>query len=508
MTRLKSHFSSLQRKLLDAARGCSLGRNHRRKALRSFPLQSHQVRCSPGESPSQFHEQICRKIRNAKDRVYLASLYIGPAANPQATPKEAELLNSLASSQASSLKILLDQNRALRVVPTHHATTSSAEACREAIALRKRRMTGAGSPKDDLRLFSVLSPLHQMILPNPYNEVAGVFHIKCYIFDNEMVISGANLSEEYFTDRTDRYLWITGRSATSQQRIDDEDSTSPCLVQFYADLVEALCDYANPFPPKDVASNGAPRRSSSTELLERLQELLTVDEETVDDLECRSDLAAVAVPTIQAPQLNLGDIPSDHQVIQALLQAASASDIRLASAYLNPTDDMLQALSRSNRVHLLTAGHLSHGFKPKRNTSTTSMRTRYVPGMFDTLARHSIPQENSKIHLWYYQRPDWTFHAKGLWMSSPAAGDNHSLPEDSLLHAVTHGSGNYGYRSAMRDMESNLVLVLPEASPLQTAFRDEWNEWERYSYPAKEIQNKDPLPSPLRWSLPLVRRYL
>ncbi len=36
----------------------------------------------------------------------------------------------------------------------------------------------------------------------------GTFHTKIYIFDNSVLISGANLSEEYFVSRKDRYLLI------------------------------------------------------------------------------------------------------------------------------------------------------------------------------------------------------------------------------------------------------------------------------------------------------------
>ena len=43
-------------------------------------------------------------------------------------------------------------------------------------------------------------------LPPRWNEVLSVYHIKSYIFDNNMIIGGANLSNEYFTKRIDRYV--------------------------------------------------------------------------------------------------------------------------------------------------------------------------------------------------------------------------------------------------------------------------------------------------------------
>ncbi|MEE4248180.1 MAG: hypothetical protein V2I33_22550 [Kangiellaceae bacterium] len=39
-----------------------------------------------------------------------------------------------------------------------------------------------------------------------FNEIMGVQHIKVAVFDNHVLLTGANLQEEYFTDRQDRYM--------------------------------------------------------------------------------------------------------------------------------------------------------------------------------------------------------------------------------------------------------------------------------------------------------------
>ena len=39
------------------------------------------------------------------------------------------------------------------------------------------------------------------VLPPRVSEVVGVCHLKAYIFDNDVLISGANLSNDYFTIR-------------------------------------------------------------------------------------------------------------------------------------------------------------------------------------------------------------------------------------------------------------------------------------------------------------------
>jgi CDP-diacylglycerol--glycerol-3-phosphate 3-phosphatidyltransferase len=36
---------------------------------------------------------------------------------------------------------------------------------------------------------------------SPLREIFGVHHIKAHVFDSSVLITGANLSEDYFTDR-------------------------------------------------------------------------------------------------------------------------------------------------------------------------------------------------------------------------------------------------------------------------------------------------------------------
>lgn len=46
-----------------------------------------------------------------------------------------------------------------------------------------------------------LRGLLRWLLPERYNELIGIQHMKLYIFDDSIIISGANLSHDYFTNR-------------------------------------------------------------------------------------------------------------------------------------------------------------------------------------------------------------------------------------------------------------------------------------------------------------------
>jgi CDP-diacylglycerol--glycerol-3-phosphate 3-phosphatidyltransferase len=50
------------------------------------------------------------------------------------------------------------------------------------------------------------------LVPKRYNEGWGLWHGKIYGFDDDVVLSGANLSRDYFTNRQDRYIAFRGHA--------------------------------------------------------------------------------------------------------------------------------------------------------------------------------------------------------------------------------------------------------------------------------------------------------
>ena len=64
---------------------------------------------------------------------------------------------------------------------------------------------------------------------SPLREIFGVHHIKAHVFDNNVLITGANLSEDYFTDRQDRCMVI--------------QDCEP-LAHYFDDLINLLVDHS------------------------------------------------------------------------------------------------------------------------------------------------------------------------------------------------------------------------------------------------------------------------
>lgn len=519
-------------KLLDAARGFTLGttsdtitvtskkRPLQQHPLPTFPLESRHFGDLLSKSPHEFHSTLCTLIRNAKERVYIASLYVGPAACPNQQKEEAELLTALseASSEGVSIKVVLDQNRALRPVPVQSdqeklkatdnvttRTTSSAEAVSNAI-------------QRSIYLFQVLSSPYDMILPNPLNEVAGVFHIKIYVIDDQLILSGANLANEYFCDRLDRYLQIC------------EGGNG--LVDFYATLVDILCRHSQVYGSRQIIngvdtnrqfdddSNKSDTTTSPISSKDEFMKEITRHFQDQNPLPAKDlfgpswtttsssgaptgEVVAVGIPTFHAPKGFWADTDeteyvTDIQATLSLLEEGSRiyqSDnengedntdahsiatgncthqpqIQLSSAYLNPTIDLLGTLSKYLHVELLTAGRLSHGFKPKNQAGNKGKD--WIPTVFDHLAADFLFQlPGAKLYHW--ERPGWTFHGKGIWIREGRSGrsmDGDASNSGGVISgdvaAAVVGSSNFGGRSFERDMESNLLLVFPPSTSSTT----------------------------------------
>jgi CDP-diacylglycerol---glycerol-3-phosphate 3-phosphatidyltransferase len=582
----QSSLSSGRQHLLNVARGLlrRLDNNHaslrRQRVLRCFPLTDQNVRTPQLTTPNDFHKTLCRLISSAKHRVYLASLYVGPAASPSSSCKELELLTALQATSAPKIKILLDKNRAKRLVPKLHIdrspnnrydeqTVSSAEACFQALQSKISRLDGASSDTSTTKqdsgvyLLSVLPTWQQLLLRNPYNEVAGVFHLKCYIIDDDIIFTGANLSEEYFCDRIDRYLWLTtvptlcGKDIVSKNQRDHTND----LVEFYVKLIDTLCQYADPYTSTNTDIVRAfPPRVTKMELLNNLVELLTtsepaesitrndhIDNPTIEDIASspKNPVVAYAIPTFQAPRGFIHElhsiIPSDTEIMSNLIQTFSETDnnnsrsfqIRLASAYLNLTDLMIETMGKCRNTYfqLLTAGYTSHGFKPNLKKVGNKGKS-WIPAVFDVLGRRCVEalqitlnrNHASAANLWYYQREGWTFHAKGMWLTTKASTTNKSnlsnfvenetediIDDPNSICVAVHGSGNYGERSAVCDMESNLIFIFsdrpkPNENRLKKIFQNDWNDLCKYARLAKTEQAQ-PLSHLMRTMLPLIKRY-
>jgi hypothetical protein len=459
-----SHDEAWRQRLLRIVRGLSA--NEKRRVWKCFPLYPHHFgswkrsyKASGPVQPHEFHATLCQLIKNAQKRVYIVTLYIGPAAqmsdaNDARRPlEEYELLESLryaaerssAGESSMEIKIIMDRNRGLRPVPdwiddstdgsgrAMPTTTSAAQACHQVL------FDGSHEPEQNhgVYLVSILPSLLQRQELLPYNsilkEVMGVQHMKFYVIDDAVLLSGANLSQEYFVNRIDRYLYIHDGNG---------------LVSCYASLVRALCEYAhssNASGDVDLTvQRYSPRLADSSDespdldawsltpalsalwsrlgrnrdnrralnrqrLLHAIRDIFTEERDVADRQQQGLELnwnaptevtpVGYAVPTIQLPEYCpwvsapeerswwAHEMPRDSETLEEILHWARSGGVnqtshcgalfvaRIASAYLNPTESVRRLLYDRRPsplfVHWLSAGTMSHGMQPKKQKHPT-----------------------------------------------------------------------------------------------------------------------------------------
>ncbi|KAA6411892.1 MAG: CDP-diacylglycerol-glycerol-3-phosphate 3-phosphatidyltransferase [Lasallia pustulata] len=200
-----------------------------------FEIRAEQIQVL--ESPSEFYETLKSKIRGAKRRIYLSTLYIGRTEHELI----ATIRGQLQSNKELKVSFLADALRGTRETPD----ASCASLLSPLVAEFPERV--------EVRMFHTpnLTGLRKRLIPKRINEGWGLQHMKLYGVDDEVILSGANLSNDYFTNRQDRY------HVFSSKRITD----------YYARLHHAVCSVSFRLTPKGPpatytldwpSSNGAP----------------------------------------------------------------------------------------------------------------------------------------------------------------------------------------------------------------------------------------------------------
>ncbi|KAF5334855.1 hypothetical protein D9758_014298 [Tetrapyrgos nigripes] len=167
----------------------------------SFSVPANGVRIL--SQPSEFYALLLDMIKNAEKRIFLSSLYIGSGESELHAKAHYNCIYSWTSivltrpGKSSTAKILLPL---LRSYPDRvHVSLFRSPSLRGILA---------------------------RLVPPRYNEGWGTWHAKIYGVDDELIISGANLNESYFTNRQDRYVHFKPHPALANYCFDFLKTTS------------------------------------------------------------------------------------------------------------------------------------------------------------------------------------------------------------------------------------------------------------------------------------------
>uniref|UniRef100_A0A3Q2G5T8 CDP-diacylglycerol--glycerol-3-phosphate 3-phosphatidyltransferase n=2 Tax=Cyprinodon variegatus TaxID=28743 RepID=A0A3Q2G5T8_CYPVA len=406
-------------------------------------------------SPDQFYQAMKARIRTAQRRVVMASLYLGTGQLEQELVDcmEEALQHSKENSHSPGLKVsvLLDYTRGSR------GQINSRTMLLPLLQRFSSQMRVSLYHTPDLR------GLLRLLVPQRFNETIGVQHIKVYLFDDSIIISGANLSDSYFTNRQDRYVLL--------ERCGE-------LADFFSELVEAVGDVSLQLQPDDsvtmlegmVHPYKGNRQDFAAAARKRIMEVVSSaqvrqqllrhrSKEEGGMSECEED--TWVFPLVQMKPLG---IRLDEQVTQRLLtDAGPDSTVYLTSGYFNLTRAYMRlVLGTGARYRILTASPEVNGFFGAKGVAGA------IPAAYIHIARQFYNQvcqlgQQDRVRLHEYHRPQWTFHAKGLW---------YYLQGQDRPCLTLIGSPNFGYRSVHRDLEAQIAIAT-ENEELQRQLQEE-----------------------------------
>jgi CDP-diacylglycerol--glycerol-3-phosphate 3-phosphatidyltransferase len=264
------------------------------------------------------------------------------------------------------------------------------------------------------------------------------------------------LSNDYFTNRQDRYHVFSSKDITSYFWKIQSAVGKLSFVVVPDEKIEA--GYTLQWPESNAApsplEDPAGYVSKATKLMAPM--IKAIPKTTIEG----SDTAVY--PLSQLTQLLIPDTSTEKPAVTAVLAALSSSAFANSSwtftaGYFNPDPILTKLLidSKSSRGTVITASPWANGFHGAKGPAGL------LPPAYTLLARRFLESaqragRGPAITLKEWRKGTvgepggWTYHAKGLWVSLP----NESVPSITLI-----GSSNYTKRSYSLDLEANALIV-------------------------------------------------
>lgn len=393
------------------------------------------------QTPSDFYSTLLAKISKAKKRIFLSTLYIGP--------NEVELVtclkNALLNEPDLQVYILTDALRGTREAPLPCSASLIAP------------LATAFPRRVHLNMFHTpqLHGIRKALIPNRFNEGWGLQHMKLYGFDDDIIMSGANLSRDYFTNRQDRYIIFQSKELTDyffrvhttvsylSYRVDPRPDTKAGFALVWPHSPNNI-----PQPTEDPATFV----KVATKKLSALLQVKTA--QRFED----APSATYVYPISQFTPVMHPDNSSEFTVISRILSMLGSDKFNwtLTAGYFNVHPRFREKLlqTRPNQATIITASPEANGFYQSKGPSGL------LPAAYSLLAEKFLKaihkfhrQDRIQLLEWkngVVNKPNgWSYHAKGLWVTAP----NEKLPFLTVI-----GSSNYTRRAYSYDLESNVVV--------------------------------------------------
>lgn len=444
-----------------------------------FEIDASQIEII--DSPTAFYETLKAKIRTAKSRIYLSTLYIGK--------KETELIETLQEA--------LRRQPELRVAILTDYLRGTREDPEPSCASLLLPLVQEFGDRVQIRMYHTpnLNGWKKKYMPKRINEGWGLQHMKLYGFDDEIMLSGANLSDDYFTNRLDRYHLFKSKK----------------LADYYANIHNAVSSISYELAVSDTAPQGFELQSPmhrglpdpvwhpdrfkrhAKQLLEPLihrtarQQIMPVEfDDTKTFVYPLAQFDILLGQPVNRPFLDYEIInytstekPALTKVLTALAedQQLRNSTWTFTAGYFNIDpeirDNLLEAApqmaasiaSTEKPCTVITASPWANGFYGSPGVSGM------LPAAYTLLSRRFLKQVEKAGKGDAIQLKEWrkgtvgepgafTYHAKGIWITLPPQINAAGRAEDESGPSMTLvGSSNYTKRSYSLDLEVGALVV-------------------------------------------------
>ena len=426
------------------------------------------------DGPKDFYDTLKAKIRKAKRRVYLSTLYIGKTEHELISTLRDALLHNDADFKVS---ILTDALRGTREAP--HPSCASLLAS----------LVAEFPDRIEVRMYHTpnLTGLRKALLPKRINEGWGLQHIKLYGIDDEVILSGANLSDDYFTNRQDRYHVFRSKTVADYF---DRIHNAVCSISFLLQPSDTPSKFTLEWPTSNPAPNPleAPRRhvEAATTLLQPFMK--------PNSSPSPPTTSTYIYPVICHPPTINTELPAFTAVL-----ARPIRSYIFTAGYFNPHPMIKSSLLAASSLpssapgSILTASPYANGFYGSKGISGL------LPAAYTHLSLRFLQAARGKnVQLREWQRgivgqPNgWTYHAKGLWVTLRADSQGESAASTSKTTSsdlgpafeakdssavvgpsvTLIGSSNYTTRSYGLDLEVGTLVVTNEEGLMRKLKRE------------------------------------
>ena len=350
-------------------------------------------------TPTEFRDTLLKLSSEVKERSRISTLYIGTG------DTEHGVVNNLVSSVKKhncDVSLMIDRYRGTRD---------------GGIILKDLRRMGL------VHLYQ--APYWSRVRynkPGVIGELLGVHHMKYFLFDDNVIISGANMSDIYFDKRQDRYFLIKSKQLADYI----------CYFHSLHSTCTKVWDVGN-YGRSHWLGKGNLNIASTTAGNFTCNTSIEKDK-TLRDLG-PPDGDTFIYPMFQMPSFSVHQI--DEALDLLLNTADSNQNFTLSSGYFNPSKRLLDSLKHTKaQVDIIIPSNEANGFY--KGASLKGL----VPDMYNLSAMRTL-KKCPNVNIFQYSRDDWSYHAKGLWSNN----------------LTILGSSNFNQRSSSRDTEFSVAIV-------------------------------------------------